>query len=348
MVQDRFQLAFTGVYQRRGQAADTPRIKVKMFYSPHATREDLTGLIGEFGEREKSQDSIHAYFPEAFGYSEKRGDLDLFRQSSFGEISSKKLNKRLAKYDPVTRRNIENVYFFHIPIGIIDVPVGDRLKKESNEIWGYKPPCESDFKQVLDYTKIFLGKLAKHINKRENYMLSQITPENIEELLKTYPGLVGNKTELNILLSLGSAHAPMPSDFSNHSFTNEGIIRNKFFRKPVNEESGNDPVNDELAAKVFLEYFIDKYISNPNSYWPIDDSNKLARVKRIFVGEMKTEDPERIFNNIKQSLEKRGVELPPTEELRRLFSERGLPDPEFTNLDEYLNNPTHPQHKNIQ
>jgi len=328
MVQDKFQSAFAEVYRRRNQGQKGPDVFVEVDFRDHGTPEDLNGL-----RRKIMQDRVDVYSPEAFGWTLK--DSVLFDQVSYGEIKFTDLPKKLKPYPPAVRKQIRDLHYAHIPVVLIDVPAKHRLKKESDEIWKYNPSFDGDFKQVLDYTRIALGNLANHISRRENYMLSQIMPEKVEEMLKTYPGMVGDKKKINILLSLGSAHAPMPSDFSNHSFTNEGIIRSKF-KKSVNEE----PVNDELAAKIFLEYFIDKYLSNPYgnspSYWLTDDSSKLAKFKRIFVGQMNMQDAERIFNYVKRGVEKWGTALFPAEELESLFKDKGLHIPKPKKLDEYL------------
>lgn len=333
-LEDRFQLAFTEVYRRGGQEEGTPRVRVKPFYSAHRTREDLIELMGEFAERDKSQDSIHLYIPEALGWTKKT--LGLFTEVSFGKMSPEELDKRLSKFEkhnPAYAKNIRDVYYFHIPIIIIDASARHKITKDSKTAWNLEPPYEGDFQQALDYTRAFLFNLAKHVNRREHYMLSQITPEKVEKLLGTYPGLVGNKTELNILMSLGLGHAPMPTDYSNHSFTNEGIIKSKFGK----------PVDDELAAKIFLESFIDKYLSsqygNFSSSWLTNDSRKLAKFKRIFVGQMNREDAERIFNDVKSSVIKWGRVVYSMDDFGSFLKDNGFQIPKPENLGAYLENP---------
>lgn len=328
--EDRFRLAFAEAYKWRNQEADAPRVKVKMFYSLHATREDLSGLIGEFAEREKSQDSIHAYFPEASGW--RKEDLDLFRQASFGEISPEELDKRLKEYSsrPAVRKNIKDTHFFHIPIGIIDIPAGHSLEKKSDKAWKYKPPLKGDFSKVLNYTRTFLNNLATRQNERENYMLSQITPEKVEELLEMYPGLVGDKKELNILLSLGLGHAPLPYDYPESSLTDQGIVMSRF----------GEEINNELAAKIFLDSFMGQLFSTGFGGQLISDSRKLSMYKRKILSQFGYEDAERIFKFIQSYADESGKSIFPRDEFNRMFKEKGLRLPSSEQkLDEFLAKP---------
>lgn len=330
-LEDKFNWAFGEVFQRRNQEADTPRVKVKMFYSYHATPEDLSGLIAEFAEKENSGDSIDAYFPEAFGWTQK--DLRLFNKFSFGDIALEELDKRLKKYSPALRKNIKGTHFYHIPVGIIDVPSGHSLIKDSDEVWNYSPSYDGDFKQVLNYTRNFLGKLAHHNNKREDYMLSQITPEKIEKLLKTYKELA-NKKEINILLSLGIGHAPLPYDYPESSLTNQGILMSRYGKK----------IDDDLAAKIFLESFMENLFSTGFGGRLISDSRKFSMYKRKILSQFSYQDAERIFEYIKSHVDESGESIFPRDEFNRMFDKKGLTLPRSEReLDAFLAKSDSPQ-----
>ncbi len=327
-IESRFQLTFVEAYRKISQEADGPHVNVDIFFSPHGTLADLEGLERRFKEYDPD-----IYIPEGIGWSQK--DLDQLRQSASGKKDGTQL--RLGDRSVVFKRIAEIARGSKKAITFIDVPHG-HIGKKFNEVWNFNLPLKGNFSEALGYTRSLLSNLALHINNREEYMLDQINSEKVKELFEVYPSLRNVET-IRILLSLGRAHAPMPSDYSSHSFTNEGIIRNKFGK----------PVNDELAAKIFLEYFIDKYLSRPYSsfpsYWLTNDSKKLDRFKRRFVGQMNMQDAERIFNYIKSDVEKNGVPLLPVNELESLFRDKNLQIPEPKNLDEYLNKSILPQLK---
>lgn len=313
-VEDKFNWAFGEVFQE-----NKPRISVDIFFSCDKTPEDLEGLY----ERIREAD---IYIPEAFGW--ERRHLDLFRKASFGEIDSAQLTKRLKRYSPVFRKQVQDVYNSHKPITIIDVPSWHRLKNESNEVWTHSPSYEGNFYQVLDYTRAVLANLSYYHNDREEYMLRQVTPKKIEELLKIYPSPVIQQT-INILLSLGSGHVPMPLDYSEYSFTDEGIIRSKFGKE----------VDDELAARIFLESFLEDMISSSGyirlTDWLTKYSKKISMLKRRIVGELTFEEAQKIFDYRKSY---QGIF--PRQEFNRIFFEKRISIPRNEKeLDEFLAKP---------
>lgn len=320
-VEQKFNQAFAEVSQE-----PHPQISVDIFFSYHNTPEDLEGL----SERIRQTD---IYIPEAFSWSKRH--LELLRVSSSGDITLAELHQRLRRYPPIFRKQVKDVYDSHKAITFIDVPARQRLTRESNEGWSYNPPYEGNFSQMLDYTRTSLDNPSSHQNNREQYMLRQITPKKVEELFEKYPWL-GSQQRINILLSLGVGHAPMPPDYSKYSFLDEGIIRHKFGEK----------VNDELTAKIFLESFFEnllsmKYISP--RVWLTRHSRKISMLERRILSQVSFEDAQRVFNYRKS----RGVF--PKEEFDRIFDEKGIKIPRNEKeLDAFLAKSDFPQRVSTQ
>ena len=312
-VEDRFNLAFGEVLQE-----DKPQIHAEPFLYLHKTRKD-SELLDE--EIEKAD----IYIPEVFGWRPK--DLKLLRKASSAEISRTELTEKLKGRSASFRRTAEDVYDSQKAIAIIDVPANHQLKKESDAIWNYDPPYEGGFSEALNYTRTFLDNIASHLNKREEYILSQITPEKVEELLHIYPLLKDKKT-IKILLSIGLGHSLVPPDYPESTFTDQGIITRRLNRE----------VDDDLAAKIFLESFFDAlaYTEHMGSLLT-NDSRKLAMLKRKIIGELNLEDAQRIFNSNKGQ----EIFIFPRTEFYRIFNEKGIKKIPSTEkeLDEFLAKP---------
>jgi len=310
-VEDKFKQVFGEVFQR-----DTPQISIGIFFSFHGTPEDLEGLH----ERIKEAD---IYIPEGMGWT--KNHLDALRNASFGKISLDVFRQRY-RGNPAFRRKLEDVYNSCIAITIIDVPSRHRLNKESDAIWVYDPYQKDNFSETLDYTRESLCNIATNIDKREEYMLSQITQKRIEELLGAYPSL-RNQKPIKILLSIGSSHAASPSDYSESSFTDEGIIRSRLGEK----------IDDDLVAKIFLERYFE--LSSYSAHlslreWLSKSSRKISRFERLIISQLNLQDAKRIFDYIKRT----GIRVPRTE-FERIFEEKDIKIPQSEGeLDELLVN----------
>lgn len=283
-----------------------PKISLDIFYSPHETAEDLEGL----SKSEKFRQA-DVYIPEIFGWN--KGSLRFLREAALGEIGFEELRKKSKRYSKPFRKTLEGLYNSQKAVTLIDVKSDSGLRKESDTIWDYSPSLDGDFSQLLVYTKTFLQNLSSYITRREDYMLLQITPQRVEELLGRYPWLTSKK-EIKILLSFGSGHAHIPDNYNKTSFTDEGIIRSKFGEK----------VNDDLASKIFLEDFFETLLSVPFSTvrdWLTKDSKKIQTLKRIIIGQLNYKDAQRIFDYCKR------MRVFPRDEMERMFSEKNIEIP---------------------
>ena len=318
------------------QVFQGPQISVDILFSYHGTHEDLERL----DERFKGSD-FDIYIPESFGW--KPEYLKTFRYASSGKKGLRKLIEELGenKVSPSFPKTLEIIHRSCKPITIIDVPFGDPLVERSEKVSDYKPPLTGELPEALDYTRDFLSNNADYQNAREKYMPDAITPEKVEELLKNYPSL-RNKQAISILLSLGSAHAPMPPDYSEYSFTDEGIVKSKFGKE----------VDDELAARIFLEGTFKPLVEA----WRIlltRDYIKISKLERIIFSQFKfsgedKKDVEAIFNYVKEHQDF----IPPTMPLM-LFNEvlkkKGITIPRTEQeLDEFLARPEFTQNQSVQ
>lgn len=311
-LEDKFNQVFQG-----------PQISVDILFSAHETAKDLEGLE----ERFKDSD-FDIYIPESFGW--KSQYLEAFRNASSGRSPRKIIESLREEVSPSFRKRLEIVRGTGKAITIIDVPAGNYLVRKSEETSDYRPPM-GEFTEVLDYTRDFLNKYANYQKEREQYMLDQVDTSKVQELLRKYRWL-RNMPAIKILLNLGRGHGPMPSDYSTYSFTEEGIKKSKF----------DQPVDDELAAKIFLENPFERAF--PKGYlslrdWLTDDSTKIDKLKRVIISNLNYEDASRLFNYVKRE---KG-EAFRMQFYRRILGE--IPQSEET-LDEFLAKP--PQNQKTQ
>ena len=299
-LQDRFNESFAKVFN-----GGKPKISVDIFYSPHDTPEDMRGLSDQLKQTD-------VYIPEAFSWN--RRVLSMLRDVSSGEIDPGKLSRRIRRnYSGVFRNSLEEIYDSKKAITLVDVRSDAKLRTESDGAWDYLPSLDGSFAEALNYTKTFVSNLSSYIARREDYILSQVTPRKIKELIEQYPWL-RDKKEIKILLSLGSGHAPMPDDFSRTSFTDEAIIKSKL----------GEQISDDLASKVFLENFLDTILLGQFStsrYWLTKDTKKIVRLKRIIIGQLNYQDAQRIFDYCKR------MRVFPRDEMERMFSEKNIEIP---------------------
>lgn len=316
-LRQRFEDKFNQVFQ--GQ-----QISVDILFAYHETPKDIEGLVKRFKDSD-----FDIYIPESFGW--KPQYLEAIRDASSGRNPRRIIASLGEEVSRSFRKKLEIIRGSRKAITIIDVPDGHDLVRKSDETSDYIP-LMGEFTEVLDYTRDFLNNYANFQKEREQYMLDQVDTSKVEELFRRYRWL-RNKPTMKILLDLGRSHGPMPSDYSTYSFMDEGIIKSKF----------DQPVDDELAAKIYLESFIEGVVSKGQislRYWLTEDSQKIDEIKRLIVSKLSYEDAPRIFNYIK----KKGI--PPRNEFDRIFDEREIRTQEL--IDAFLAKPVSPQNQNSQ
>ena len=292
---------------------NTPQIDVESFFAYHKTSEDSTGLA----ERIRLAD---LYVPEANEWTSEY--LALLREASSGVKSPEDLMKGFKNGHP---ENLKEVYGSHTPVTIIDVPARHKLKKESDKVSKYDPSYEGDFVGVLTYTKEYVNSIASYQNVREEYMLNQITARKVEELLQTYPEL-GNKRSIKILFSIGIGHSAMPHDYPESPFTDQGII--------ICKRSGIEKVDDDLAAKIFLENAFE-YLFNNSIVRLTRNSREIYAAKRIIFSHFDIKDAEKAFEEFRGN---KGLTPPvPLGLFDEMLEEKGITIPDTREeLDEFL------------
>ena len=274
---ERFHNAFIEILGENG-----PQIEIAEFLSAHGSMEDLEGLGEEI-------DKSDVYIPEINGWRER--DLEVFRISSSGEKNLDELSEEMEDYSPAIIKKIEEVHGKQKAITFLDVPEGHDLSKESEVLWEYNPPYDGEFTDVLNYTKEYLDKLSSYLNRRDDYILSQVTSEKVNELLTASPELREKET-IKILVSFGIGHSLVPPDFPENSFRDQGIITRRIGRE----------IDDNLASRVYLESFItlpSSTATDPRS--PDLDVNyrNIAALKRRMTQSLTVEDALGTFERIR-------------------------------------------------
>lgn len=316
-----------------------PKIQIDILYGRHGTKEDRDGLA----ERLKNAD---VYIPEFFDWT--GSVLKMYRDHSDGKGRLFKgppgleLNFALG-LDPAIKEELRILYGSHKAIGMIDMKepfwAGAFLSEwdsiKQDRIERHKKGKDS-FPQRLDFIKHSLEAEARFQNKREEYMISQLRP-TIQELIKTYPSLK-DKSEIKVLLSLGSAHTFV---YHNLKRDNQETTRT-FSRTPEVYDFETEAlrrlifgieVDDELVGKVFLEGVFFKTHGVGFDTGDVGDSSKIAKYVRKLISQFSFEEAREIFERLKKGEKAKGI-------FETKFTEKGIQLPQSEQeLDAFLAKP---------
>jgi len=315
-----------------------PKIQFDILYARHGTKEDRE----ELPDRLKDAD---VYIPEFFEWT--GSVLKMYRDHSAGKGRLFKgppgleLNFALG-LNPAVKEELRILYNSHKPIGMIDMKPSyspflsewDSIKQSRAERYA-KP--RGSFPQRLDLIRQSLESEARFQNKREKYMISQLRP-TMQELIKTYPSLK-DKSEIKVLLSLGSAHTFVYHNLKRDSqettrtfsrmpevygFETEALRRFIFGRE----------VDDDLVSKVFLEGVFLKTHDLGRNIGNVGDSSKIEKYVRKLIPQFSFEETKEIFERLKQGEKAKQI-------FDIKFAEKGIRLPQSEReLDEFLAKPT--------
>src|SRR3989344_4208027 len=262
-----------------------PKISIHILYAPHATERDVEPIREKFIVAD-------IYIPEAEGWTNDQ--LQAFRMVSEGEITPAQLfqSQGLRRVDAQHfYASLEMVRNSHKPIIFIDVP------REHKNV-------EAFFKWEKE---------------REDYMRSML-PIKIKEILNEYPD-IKRRDSLNILVALGSQHTRLYSKLKQEGYdvNKEEIPSYGFFDKGMKAYMFGGDIDDELAAKIFLEEeFATAYKKDINGL--TDNVINRLHLKQKIISQFSFTEAEEIFGAIQEGknlrvildlkLKEKGIKFP--------------------------------------
>lgn len=286
------------------------RVAIEIFYSPHATREDVKGLA-------QKMEKADVFALEMFGWD--RELLDDLTAVSRGEETPQQFLKRYPKievtdaekqFQPYQLTVLEALYKSGKVVTTFDIPREHPLYQEiekSRETLDNISSTDS-FEDLLRTQRERLKHFSALIEKREQYMLDEITAFREKLGKSAIESLVGKK-QVKITFLLGAAHTSiyhhlkksggetsrgfplMP--YTLGEFTDEAM-RRFLFKKEV---------GDELVARVLFWNLVKPYLL-PG--WEQETPSTQAQFRKIreAVSLFQLDEIRTIFEEVKRRLEK--------------------------------------------
>lgn len=272
-----------------------PQVSVKIFFGPHDTLEDARRMRMQFEEAD-------IYIPEYYGWRED--DLETTRLISDGDkevLDYVLKNKSLRAF---SREKLIMVFNSHKPIAFADVPFGNniavRLSQKKAELLRLveSPILKGGFRQTLNTIREFWKEFGELEVQRDKYILSQIKP-TVEKLLEDYPALK-DKQKLNIFMSLGSIHsAILKMDRTLKREDGGRILEYSFPMEAARKGQIGEAIDDELAAKVFLDTYFSKELSLLEKSAG-EDSEERIKLRKKIVSCFNLQDAEDMFDSLRE------------------------------------------------
>lgn len=295
-----FQGVFTEPGLKSAENHEIPPFSVDIYYSAHASAEDVKDLAKKFSEAD-------IYIPEQM---HSKGTLDTYQKVSDGIMepveAAKKMFGDSIQYGYALER-LKIIYDSHKPINMVDLPIDHELIEEYKEL-DHRPNLKN-FEEDLKKTEIYLQKAAEFEKKREEYMLSQLEPA-IRESIENHPGLQ-DKKQLKVLLSLGAYHTGLFHDMKQKGYS----VEREFGELPVSfgyageamrKHSFDKKVDDDLVAKSMLENLI--WRNFKESILKLS-TNSMANLKSLdkIVSKFSFEEVKNLFDKLKNKDEIKNV-----------------------------------------
>jgi hypothetical protein len=298
-----------------------PKITVDFFFAYHGTNEDYSRL----SEALKNAD---VYVPEAVNWTKEGEEI-------INEISQGKTKPEVTLKSAKDKEE-QLLYNRKIPVVLADIPENhplvrgwDNATENTND--AYKEFFAGNFDEAIKKYKQSIIIEALIIKEREDFIVYQLKNE-LKTLTQKFPQL-RNKKDINVLVTLGSAHTAVHHQLRSDSqsskmilgrdtliFSTHAEIIRRLIRNP------KEIIDDGLYKKTFIEEYISQILSDTT-----EDSNKSAWAARKlaaklsadqiqFLSEasgklvaMKVPKADRRTVLIKK-LEEMGIKLPTTEE----------------------------------
>ena len=301
------------------QKEKEPKISYHFYYSPHRTAEDAKNLEQAFQEAD-------IYVPEAYAHTPATSELT--RGIADGRINPKDVFNK----DSFRFQMGKIFYNSYKPIILVDIS-----KDDDAELLRQDDRADRFFDQALELFSN--GEFDRALIKAEEYadlfsrvqlQREEIIKNNlkvkIKEFIEEHPEY-GQKEEVRVLVSLGSAHTSLYRDLKQKGLSvsrefNESpavcpslteACRRKVFDSPLK----NKKDNDELLVRGILEYFLGEYLKTRTN-----NTNKINRVLRMISSQLSLNDIKKISDDFAKSeqidifleLKKFNIHLPKSEQ----------------------------------
>jgi len=300
---------------------EEPKISYHIFYAPHVTAKDFENLKNAF-------DKADIYVPEGERWSFRTKDL--LNRLSQGEITPEELAaKEFINSKSAYFKEYEMIYNSKKPILFVDLPFSHELittSKRNDELGNesLKLFAKGDFEFSFKTMRQHIINEAGYEKKREE-LIKKNLEEEVKKFIKTDSKLK-DKSDVKVLLSLGAVHtgiyhnlkkekAPVSREFSRQPYIFDSMgqaIREMMFSRRKKPDK-------LLLARALVEskmfvYYINRRISY--------DSGKLMLTARKISSHLNFKDVKNISKELGKDssrtimdvLEKRGIEIPKTEE----------------------------------
>ncbi len=301
------------------QKEKEPKISYHFFFAPHVTAEDAKNLEQAFQEAD-------IFVPEAYAHTP--ATLELARGIADGRINPEDVfnkNSFLLQIGKI-------FYNSHKPIILVDISKDDDAEflKRGNRADRFVDQAlelfaNGRFDQALIKAEEFVNLCSRLILQREEIIKNNLEVK-IKEFIEEHPEY-GQKEEVRVLISLGSAHTSLYRDLKQKGlFVSRGFnesptvypplmeaLRRKTFDSPLK----NKKDNDGLFARGILEHFLRGYLETRTN-----NTNKINRVSRIISSQLNLNDIKKISNDFAKSkqinifleLKKFNIRLPESEQ----------------------------------
>jgi len=300
---------------------EEPKISYHIFYGAHWTAKDFENLKSAF-------DKADIYVPELVGWDFRAKDK--LNRLSQGELTSEEVAaKEFVGKNSARFKQYQIIYNSKKPIFFADMPLqhkliplsfkNDELGKEALELFE-KGDFKSSFKKIYQYT------IAEtDYEKKREELIRKNLDEEVRKLIKT-DSRFKDKSDVKVLLSLGAVHTGIYHKFKKE----ETPVSREFSRQPFIFDSmaqalremmlsGRKKPDKLLLARGLVEALaLYDYINRRISF----DNSKLVPVLRKISSRLKFKDIKSICREMGKDsnraildvLEKRGLEIPRTEE----------------------------------
>jgi len=307
-------LSPTGFEQKEKE----PKISYHFFFAPHATAEDAKNLEQAFQEAD-------IFVPEAYAHTP--ATLELTRDIADGRINPKDV------FEDSFLFQIGKIFYnSHKPIILVDISKGDdaellrqddqadRFINQALELF-----ANGEFDRALIKAEEYADLFSRVQLQREEIIKNNLKVK-IKEFVEEHPEY-GQKEEVRVLVSLGSAHTSLYRDLKqkglsvSREFNESPAVcpslieahRRKTFDRPLK----NKKDNDELLVRGMLEYFLEKYLKTRTN-----NTNKINRVSRIISSQLSFNDIKKVSDDFAKSeqinifleLKKFNIHLPKSEQ----------------------------------
>lgn len=285
----------------RERHPDWPDMNVTFYFSAHANHLDMAGI-----EPYMKEADIFLYENAANSDREvryRKEDLQFLNALSTNpSVSLQEIFKEYNVTGTTGEHRIRGAHGSGMAIGTIDIgnsPIEQRMVQRMETAMHTVTPGSGNYDEVLENYRYQLQMYGELQVERERMMLGNFEGV-IKSLLESRPDMK-DKENLNVLISMGSAHTTL-----RHKFTEAGIESDKHFSAGKTQSFdyehelirtymyGRQP-SEELIRRAFTDFVIEGiYYDNPDAM-QTTPTDEWTVYKRRLVSSMSDEQMAHIF-----------------------------------------------------